>query len=138
MEERFYHCDACSNLAFMALASGITPYCCGEEMTLLKPNTSDGNAEKHLPVVKCVGEGKIEVKVGSSPHPMTKDHNIRLICLETSHEFIIQYLDETQEPKVCICYTGKPKAVYAYCNLHGLWSTAITECCTKDKKSCQV
>lgn len=133
MEERFYHCNACGNLAFIALASGITPHCCGKEMTLLKPNTSDGNSEKHLPAVECVKEGMIKVKVGTAPHPMTKEHNIRLICLETDTEFIIHYLEETQKPEVCICFTGKPKAVYSYCNIHGLWRTDIPSSCSTKK-----
>lgn len=133
MEKKFYHCNVCNNLAFMILSSGINPECCGSEMTLLKANTSDGDGEKHLPVVEPVCDGKIKIKVGTQPHPMSKEHSIHIICLETSTEFIIRYLEDTQAPEVCICYTGKPKAVYEYCNIHGLWRTDISNLCSSDK-----
>ena len=42
---------------------------------LLTPNTSEGAAEKHLPVVEIDGR-HITVKVGSIFHPMTEEHSI--------------------------------------------------------------
>lgn len=133
MEERFYYCDSCGNLAFMAIASGVAPYCCGKEMTLLKPNTSDGASEKHVPVVECIDRHNIKVRIGSEPHPMTKEHYIRFVCLETTCGGVIRYLDNNQEPEVCFCFKGKPLAVYAFCNIHGLWKADI--CC--EKKECE-
>ncbi len=121
MEERFFFCNACGNLFIAAIASGVIPYCCGEEMEMLKPNTTDGNIEKHLPVVKCNSGHSLTVKIGSEPHPMTPEHNIRFICLETSTEVIVHYLQEDDPPEVCIRFSGKPVAIYSYCNIHGLW-----------------
>ena len=125
MEERFYLCQQCDNLLFATIASGIIPYCCGEEMTLLSPNITDGAHEKHLPVVELMTLHTALIAVGAQPHPMTPQHNIRFICLITTTECIIHYLEEHQNPSVQITFNGKPLAAYAYCNLHGLWRTDI-------------
>ena len=130
MEERFYYCESCGNLAFMALASGITPYCCNIEMTKLKANTVDASKEKHVPVVEFLSDKEIKVRIGSESHPMTDKHGIRFICLETDKGGIIRYLCNDHAPEVCIRFNGKPIAVYAYCNLHGLWGTKL-DCDTK-------
>lgn len=121
MEERFFYCESCNNVLIAAIASGVIPYCCGDEMTLLKPNTSDGNVEKHVPVVAELSDHSIRVKIGSEPHPMTAAHNIRFICLQTTKEIIIRYLNVSEAPDVTIQFCGNPLAIYAYCNLHGLW-----------------
>lgn len=127
MEERFFFCNACGNLFIAAIASGVIPYCCGDEMEMLEPNTTDGNKEKHLPVVCCNSDHSLTVKVGSEPHPMTSQHNIRFICLETDTEVIVRYLKEDDPPEACIRFTGKPVAVYAYCNIHGLWRMEVPQ-----------
>ena len=121
MEERFFFCNACGNLFIAAIASGVIPYCCGDEMELLEPNTTDGNSEKHLPVVCCKSDHSMMVRIGSEPHPMTSQHNIRFICLETDTEIIVRYLKEDDPPEACIHFSGTPVAVYSYCNIHGLW-----------------
>lgn len=121
MEERFYFCNTCGNLLIAAIASGVIPYCCGEAMILLDPNTTDGAIEKHLPVVTFTSAHTMKVNVGSASHPMTPQHNIRFVCLVTDLGGIIHYLQDTDEPEVSFCYEGHPLKVYAYCNLHGLW-----------------
>lgn len=127
MEERFFFCNACGNLFIAAIASGVIPYCCGDEMETLKPNTTEGSTEKHLPEVSFNSNHSLNVKIGSEPHPMTTQHNIRFICLETSKEVIVRYLKDDDPPEACIRFTGKPIAVYAYCNIHGLWRTDVPE-----------
>lgn len=121
MEERFYYCGTCGNLLLATIASGITPYCCGDKMTLLKANVDETNGEKHLPVVEPVGGNSLRIKIGSELHPMTKDHSIRFVCVQTNLGIIIRYLSDEEIPDVTIRCNGKPKAVYAYCNKHGLW-----------------
>lgn len=130
MEENFFFCETCGNLALMAISSGVTPYCCGDEMQHLTPNTTDGNVEKHLPQVECINEKDcgmpmLYVRVGSIPHPMTESHRIEFLLLKTTLGFVLQYLQPGEDPEVTFRYRGKPLAVYAYCNLHGLW-------CAKD------
>lgn len=126
MEERFYFCKSCGNLAFMAIVSGVTPYCCGIEMEKLKENTSDGSHEKHVPVIEEKKCHSLKVRVGTSPHPMSKEHGIRFICLETTLGGIIHYLSDNDLPETSFMFEGKPKAVYAYCNIHGLWKVDVT------------
>lgn len=133
MEEKFYFCNTCGNLMIAAIASGVIPYCCGDEMTLLKPNTEDGNHEKHLPVVNLTSSQSVNVKIGSVPHPMTTQHNIRFICLETDRGIIVHYLNVDEPPEADICFDGVPIAVYAYCNVHGLWRTPVKTCTKTDK-----
>lgn len=133
MEERFYFCETCGNFMIAAIASGVIPYCCGDEMTLLKANTTDGAKEKHVPVVKYTSNHSLMVSVGAEPHPMTSQHGIRFICVETTVGGIIRYLNEGDIPEVCIRYDGKPIAVYAYCNLHGLWRADVPE---RDSEAC--
>lgn len=125
MEEKFYFCNTCGNLLFTAIASGVIPFCCGDEMTLLKPNTQDGAKEKHVPQVTHIAPGKLRVSVGSEPHPMTPDHNIRFICLETTEGILIRYFEPGTPCEAEICYNGRPLSVYAYCNIHGLWQATI-------------
>ncbi len=48
----------------------------------LKANTSDGAAEKHVPVVSVDGN-RVEVSVGSVSHPMLEEHYITGIYIET-------------------------------------------------------
>ena len=139
MEERFYSCGTCGNLLFATIASGITPHCCGEEMILLQANQEEeGNADKHMPVVDEVGCCLLRITVGTQPHPMTEEHCIRFICVETTLGTIIRYLDCDDTPSVIIQCNGRPKAVYAYCNLHALWKYTIESCPTREKDNCRI
>lgn len=118
-----------------AIASGVIPYCCGDMMTVLKANTTDGKTEKHLPVATFNSDKTINIKIGTVPHPMTREHNIRFVCLETSVECIVRHLNPEDPPEVNLKFNGKPIAVYAYCNLHGLWRTEISEAACKTSKA---
>ena len=79
---KFFKCEICGNTVGLIEDAGIPMVCCGEEMTYLTPNTSEGAYEKHLPAVTVDGD-KISVQVGSVPHPMVKEHYIQWIYLET-------------------------------------------------------
>ena len=88
----------------------------------LIPNTTDAAQEKHVPMVvkKCK---TVQVDVGSAPHPMTEEHLIEWVALETENGYQVQYLKPNATP-VCtfkLADGDKAVAVYAYCNLHGLW-----------------
>lgn len=145
MEERFFFCDTCGNLLIAAIASGAIPDCCGHEMTQLEPNTTDGSYDKHVPIVTYTSRHSLKVSIGALPHPMTNVHNIQFVCLETTTGFVIRFLKEETLPEVCIRFNGKPIAVYAYCNIHGLWRAEVPEqepectdreCTTKIDKPC--
>ena len=99
--------------------------CCGQPMEGLVPNTVEASVEKHLPVV-TVSKNNVNVKIGSVEHPMTEEHHMTFIYLETEHGGQRKHLKIGETPAVNFsCIEDKPIAVYAYCNLHGLWKTVI-------------
>lgn len=98
--------------------------CCGKPMEELTPNTSEGAAEKHLPVIEVNGN-TVTVKVGSVFHPMTEEHSITWVYLETKEGCQRKNLHHTGDPAAIFALTesDEPVAAYAYCNLHGFWKT---------------
>ena len=68
-----------SNDAVLYLVSGKKD---ALNLPILDSTTSEGAGEKHLPVVECSGKN-ITVKVGSVAHPMSEEHSIDWIFLET-------------------------------------------------------
>ncbi|HML48505.1 MAG TPA: desulfoferrodoxin FeS4 iron-binding domain-containing protein, partial [Clostridia bacterium] len=44
----FYRCEVCGNMVALIKKGGGTLVCCGEDMTKLEANTSDGAKEKQL------------------------------------------------------------------------------------------
>ena len=126
MATKFFLCTTCGNVVVKVVNSGVKVVCCGKEMIELLPGTTDAMMEKHVPVVERVDDCTIRVKVGSAPHPMTQDHHIVFIYLETENGGQIQYLDPDGPAEACFCgCKGKPVAVYEYCNIHGLWKADI-------------
>ena len=123
---RFYLCEHCKNLIGMVAHKGVPLVCCGSKMKALEPNTTDAAGEKHLPVVKVEGR-EIKVTVGSVSHPMTEEHFIQWIYLETKSGGQRKNLSPDSAPEVSFSLTEDDEAisVYAYCNLHGLWKTDI-------------
>lgn len=119
----FYRCDHCGNLVMFLNASGVIPNCCGDEMTKMNANTSDGATEKHVPVITR-NKDKVIVTVGSTDHPMTSAHHIEWIALETNKGVHITYLN-LMDGKASAGFTMQAGenviAAYEYCNLHGLW-----------------
>jgi len=122
----FWRCNHCGNFAEKIINSGVPMICCGESMQELVPNTVEASVEKHLPVVTKIDEYSMKVEVGSAPHPMTPEHHIAFIYLETEvgGECIMLDVNGKPEAEFCIC-KHKPVAVYEYCNLHGMWKTEI-------------
>jgi superoxide reductase len=93
-------------------------------MAELTPNTADAAAEKHVPV--AVREGnKLTVTVGAAAHPMTGEHHIAWIAAADGENTQRAALPDTGAPQAEFFVGGAPAAVYAYCNLHGLWRTEV-------------
>ena len=92
---------------------------------LIAGNT-DAAQEKHVPVVtkKCK---TVKVDVGSVAHPMTTEHLIEWVALETEQGYQVKYLAPNADPIATFTLADGDKAVavYAYCNLHSLWKTDI-------------
>lgn len=121
--QKFFKCNHCGNLVGMVLNKGVPLMCCGEKMQELIPNTTDASLEKHVPKVTVIGN-KILVEIGSIPHPMTAEHYISFVYLETENGG--QRKNLSGEPKAEFeVINDKPISVFAYCNLHGLWKTEI-------------
>ena len=124
-ENKFYICEHCKNIVGLIHDSGVPLVCCGQKMTKLEPGTVEASVEKHLPVVSVEGD-KVKVTVGSVLHPMSEEHNISWVYLLTDRGGQRKCLKPDSEPVVEFSLADeKPVAVYAYCNLHGLWKTDI-------------
>lgn len=120
--QKFYICTHCKQIVVKVKDKNIPIVCCGEKMVELIPNTVEASAEKHIPVVD-IQNNKVEVTVGSVLHPMVEEHYIEWILLSTNKKNQRQVLKPGDSPKATF-YIGedeKVTAVYAYCNLHGLW-----------------
>ena len=125
LNTKFYICPHCGNIVEMVHDAGVKPFCCGQKMNELLPNTVDASGEKHIPAVK-VGEGVVEVNVGSVDHPMVDVHWIEWVQLVTDKGSYRKWLNPGEAPNVKFLLSEeKPVAVYAYCNLHGLWKTEL-------------
>jgi len=124
-KQKFFICKHCGNMAGLIDDQGAPMVCCGEPMAELVPNTAEASLEKHLPDVAVDG-GSICVQVGSAPHPMEEAHHISFVYVETERGGQRKCLKPGNEPKLSFGFMDdKPVAVYAYCNLHGLWKTEI-------------
>ncbi len=88
----------------------------------LTANTTDAAQEKHVPIVKMEGDS-VFVDVGSVAHPMTEEHSIKFIALQTTDGYQFRKLEPTDAPKAEFKLASGVKAIaaYEYCNLHGLW-----------------
>ena len=122
MELKFYTCEHCGNVITYATSSGVPVVCCGDEMKELIPGTTEAAVEKHIPVYTVEGP-KVHVTVGSVEHPMLPEHYIEWVALQTKQGVQRKALTPGSKPSVnfAICEGDEVEAVYAYCNLHGLW-----------------
>lgn len=124
-EVKFYICKHCGNIVGLIHNAGVPLVCCGEKMSELVPNTTEGATEKHLPVVEMDGN-IVKVSVGSVEHPSTEEHYIAWVYLETAHGGQRKAIKPGDKPEVSFALQDDELiAVYAYCNLHGLWKTEI-------------
>ena len=99
--------------------------CCGKKMTKLEPGVVEASHEKHIPVVEYDGN-TVKVTVGEVAHPMTEEHSILWVYMQTNKGGQRKCLEVGGEPTVTFAlYDEEPVAVYAYCNLHGLWKTDV-------------
>lgn len=122
---KFYICERCGNLVEMIHNSGVNPVCCGQKMTALEAGVVEASREKHIPKV-TVEESTVIAEVGSVYHPMSEEHHIAWVYLVTDKGVQRKALSPTDEPIVKFTLADeKPVAVYAYCNLHGLWKAEI-------------
>ncbi|MBQ4036622.1 MAG: (2Fe-2S)-binding protein [Clostridia bacterium] len=122
-EIRFYRCETCGNLTGMIHDAGVPMMCCGKKMTRLEPNVTEASREKHLPVLSRNGD-QLHVFVGDEAHPMTEEHAILWVYLQTDRGGQRKCLKAGDLPFVTFSLQEEePLCAYAWCNLHGLWKT---------------
>ncbi len=123
---KIFKSNHCGSIVEVINDGNEAPSCCGEPMRELKANTTDAAQEKHVPEVSVEGN-LVKVKVGSVEHPMTEEHHIAFIYLETENGVARKDLDHTGKPEAVFALAEgeKPVAVYEYCNLHGLWKKEL-------------
>ena len=122
MEMEFYRCAHCGQIIAMVKNKGVPVKCCGENMQKIVPGTVDASLEKHVPVYEVSG-GKVNVKVGAAEHPMIEEHYIEWIAVQTKSGNQRKALIPGAKPEASFALEegDEVEAVYAYCNLHGLW-----------------
>ena len=113
---RVYKCENCSKTVVSKTELSL------EGWKELVAGSVDAAKEKHVPIVtkKCK---QVKVDVGSVFHPMTAEHWIEWVAIETEQGYQIKYLTPDSAP-VCnfsLADGDTLLKVYAYCNLHGLW-----------------
>lgn len=122
MEQKFLYCKHCGKIVAVVNETGVPVKCCGETMQELVPNTVDASNEKHVPVYEREGN-LLTVKVGSISHPMDENHYIQWVSVQTAQGNQRKALTPGSAPelKFLVAEDDEVQAVYAYCNLHGLW-----------------
>ena len=117
-----YKCEVCGNIVEVLHAGAGELVCCGKPMKNMVAGTTDGAAEKHVPVIEKV-EGGYKVKVGSVAHPMTEAHYIEWIELICNKCGKVQrkYLKPGEAPEAVFASDSDSVTAREYCKLHGLW-----------------
>lgn len=122
MNLKFYRCAHCGKIIVQVKETKVPTICCGDSMKELEAGTTDASQEKHVPICKFENN-LVSVNIGSVAHPMTEEHYIEWVALETERGLQIRHLMPNNNPEVqfAICNEENVKSVFAYCNLHGLW-----------------
>ena len=116
-------CQKCGKIIIVLDEGSPSTICCGEDMIELVPRSIDGAIEKHVPVVD-IKDNELNIKVGEVEHPMTEEHYIKFIIIETTKGYMIKKLNPNDKPEArfILAYNEEYINTYAYCNLHGLWN----------------
>lgn len=124
MQVKFYRCKICGKIITMVNETKIPTICCGEAMYELIPSQTDGTTEKHVPIISQKNN-IVQVKVGSMDHPMSEDHYIQWIFLQTKQGFQYKKLKATDKPMAYFALLDNDEVVaaYEYCNIHQLWQS---------------
>lgn len=121
MEMKFFKCGSCGKIIAVIKKTAAATICCGQEMTELVPGIS-GDSGKHMPLFQIEGN-TVRVTVSEKVHPMEEAHFIEWIAVQTKKGFQQKFLRPGDSPSAEFILSGDDslEAVYAYCNLHGLW-----------------
>ena len=120
-ELTFFQCETCGNLVYRLNEGKGQMVCCGQPMTKLVPGSVDASQEKHVPALKREGN-KLHVVVGAVEHPMTEKHYIQWIATVQGSHVQFRLLTPEDKPTADFTICEGSARVYAFCNLHGLWT----------------
>lgn len=123
---KFYICRHCGNIVTKLTSSKVPLHCCGQPMELLEAGVTDAATEKHVPVVS-VEDNLVKVAVGAVAHPMVEEHFIQWVAVETERDALVHWFHPGEAPEAVFALAEgqQVKAVYEYCNLHGLWKKEL-------------
>lgn len=121
---KFYYCPPCHETVVALSGASLPLSCSGIEMVELIPNTAEATREKHTPVV-VLHDHTVTVTTGSNEHPMTDEHYIEWIALETEEGIQIKRLRPNMPPTAVFAMAegDRYRAAYSFCNLHSLWQS---------------
>ena len=116
-----YKCNECGNMVEVVHGGGGNLACCGQDMVLLKENTTDAATEKHVPVIEKTADG-VKVKVGSVAHPMEEKHFIEWVqVILPDGTSCRHFLNPGDAPEFEFKGVSGDVTAREFCNLHGLW-----------------
>lgn len=85
----------------------------------------DASKEKHVPQIFINGN-EVKIKVGEVTHPMTEEHYIEFIEIETKKGSQRKFLNPGDNPEATfLLIDDELVSAYAYCNLHGMWDNQV-------------
>ena len=124
--QKFLYCKICGNIVAVVKEKAGKVTCCGQVMEELVPGVTDASLEKHVPEIQVDGN-LVTVTVGSVLHPMSEEHYIEWISLQTKQGNQRKLLKPNDEPKAQFALTLGDEVVcaYAYCDLHSLWKKEL-------------
>ncbi|UMX48230.1 MAG: desulfoferrodoxin [Candidatus Nealsonbacteria bacterium DGGOD1a] len=130
--KEIYKCAVCGNIVEVLRAGAGQLVCCGQPMELQVAKTSDEGTEKHLPALAelpanvCSGKDGVKIKIGAVEHPMTPEHYIEWIEIDTiDGKSGKKFLKPADLPESEFQTRMNIVGARAYCNVHGLWEIKI-------------
>ncbi len=125
--KKTFKCDPCGRVIEVLIDSAVPAVsCCGQAMVEMVVKKQDVGNEKHLPVIEKLEQGGVKVVVGSVAHPMTDEHYIPFVYVQSEKGGQRKGGKPGELPIFKFSFVDdKPLCVYAYCNLHGLWKTDV-------------
>ena len=120
--KQIYRCNICGNIVTVLHAGVGELVCCGQPMELLMEKTEEAGLEKHVPVIEKTGN-KVNVKVGSVPHPMEQNHYIEWIEIIADDKVYRKFLIPGDKPEAEFEITAEKIEAREYCTIHGLWKS---------------
>ena len=114
---KFYVCPVCGNIIQTTGEAVIS--CCGITLPPLEAEPADADSEHKLTIETVEDEYYVTIN-----HPMTKDHYISFIAAISDQgiQLIKLYPEGNAEVRFKI---SRVRKLYAYCNRHGLFSSAL-------------